>query len=195
MLPLNDCIGENMSVRIISIDSKYFNELNSIYNKQCFLKPYFNKRLDGSRFNRPYLCLNYSTKFKYIEVFPLSSFKPSKDNLGAKYFKFIVVGKKIKAKIVLNCVLTVPIRETTLINLSKYSLQKCQKQYKEILIDLKDELQFCEKYYKFIKEAYYEYVKEYNAKNPSKYKLLDSDLNKQFNKEWEERKTNVEIIK
>ena len=25
--------------------------------------------------------------------------------------------------------------------------------------------------------------KEYNAKNPSKYKLLDSDLNKQFNKE------------
>lgn len=81
----------------------------------------------------------------------------------------------------------ITIRETTLINLSKYSLRKCQKQYKGMLIDLKDELQFCKKNYKFIKEAYCDYIKKYNVENPNKYKMLDINLNKQFNKEWDEK--------
>lgn len=86
------------------------------------------------------------------------------------------------AKIVLNCSLIVPMNQTTLINLSKISLKKCKKPYKEILINLKNELQFCIKNYKFIVWAIKKY-KNLNDKDKNKYPLLDQKINLEFNHE------------
>ena len=128
---------------IISINgNKYFKSLFTKYQEaKTKLKPYFNKRLDHSPFYRPYLCLNYQKKFKFIKVFPLSSYKAT-DNLKAEYFEYIVIRRRIVSKIVLSCPLIIPRNQTKIINVSKNSLTKCKQAYKEILIDLKNELHF-----------------------------------------------------
>ncbi len=176
-----------LPIKIVSINNNYFDKLFAKYNNaKVKLKPYFNKRLDNSRFFRPYICLNYQKKFKSIKLFPLSTYK-KKDNLEASHFKYIIIGKTIVAKIVLNCSLIVPMNQTTLINLSKISLKKCKKPYKEILINLKNELQFCIKNYKFIVWAIKKY-KNLSNKDRNKYRMLDQTINLEFNQQWINRK-------
>lgn len=170
-----------MSILIISINgNKYFNDLLAKYqDTKAKLKPYFNKKLDNSPFYRPYLCLNYQKKFKFIKVFPLSTYK-AKNNLKATYFEYIVIGGRIVSKIVLSCPLIVPKNQTKIINVSKNSLTKCKQVYKEILIDLKNELQFCRKNNKFIIHA----IKKYtglNKKDKNRYPMLDEKINLDFN--------------
>ena len=184
-----DCIGQKLSIQIISINNKYFNGLiNKYQNAKTKLQPYFNKKLDNSPFYRPYLCLNNQKNFKFLKLFPLSTYK-QKDYLEAKHLKYIVIRKKIVAKIVLSCGLIVPKNQTTWINLSKISLKKCKKPFKERLIDLKDELQFCIKNYKFIIYAIKNYEKLNNT-NKNKYPMLDKKINLDYNRDWANKKIN-----
>ena len=77
----------------------------------------------------------------------------------------------------------IPRNQTKIINVSKNSLTKCKKRYKEILIDLKEELQFCQKNYKFIIHA----IKKYtglNKKDKNRYPMLDEKINLDFNNQW-----------
>lgn len=65
-----------LPIKIVSINNNYFDKLFTKYNNtKVKLKPYFNKRLDNSRFFRPYICLNYQKKFKFVKLFPLSTYK------------------------------------------------------------------------------------------------------------------------
>lgn len=59
--------------------------------------------------------------------------------------------------------------------------------YKEILIDLKNELQFCRKNYKFIIHAIKKYTK-LNKKDKDKYLILDEKINLDFNNQWINKK-------
>ncbi len=77
----------------------------------------------------------------------------------------------------------IPKNQTKIINVSKNSLTKCKQVYKEILIDLKNELHFCRKNHKFIINAIKKYTR-LNKKDKNKYPMLDEKINLDFNNQW-----------
>lgn len=62
----------------------------------------------------------------------------------------------------------------------KNTLTKCKQRYKEILIDLKNELQFWRKNYKFIIHVIKKYI-QLNKKDKNKCPMLDEKINWDFN--------------
>ena len=82
----------------------------------------------------------------------------------------------------------IPRNQTKIINVSKNSSIKSKQRYKEILIDLKNELQFCRKNYKFIIHVIKKYI-QLNKKDKNKCPMLNEKINLDFNNQWINKKT------
>ena len=140
--------------------------------------------MDYTPFRRPYVCFRYNYLKMYVVCYPFTSYKPNKDNFQDPKYSFMVDGIKIRGKIAINDYIVVPKEYIKVIDTSKHSIKNAKNsRIRDWLKTVLSEKEHCQRNY----NAHMSNIRRYhilNKQTPTKYKIVNTELIKTFNKKY-----------